>query len=151
MGYVRWTLGVVIALTLALPASASADIGPFDRPVTDPDAVRALEVTRAYWGSDLPCAQMLWDTGRDVAAEAYECTIYVFPTWLEQGRVRRCETIVHEYGHLLGYGHTRGLDSVMSPIRRTGIVPGCVYPKGITIRPERLARRGALSIRRSPS
>lgn len=137
----KWTLGLLLTLLSAAPANAS-----FDRPVTDPGALYALDTARSYWGTELPCVRMLWDTGRDVAAETYGCDIYLFPNWLQLSPGERCETIVHEYGHLLGHGHTTSVRSIMSPIRDDRLVPACYPPKGHLATVERLR----CAARRSP-
>lgn len=122
--WTKITVAVIAALLyLAGEAQAQPD---FTNYATEPEVVYALNVAKEYWDTDLPCARVIHDTGRDVAGDTWDCDIFLYPTWADQSRVRRCETIVHEYGHLLGHKHSRRVNSIMSSIRRTGLVQGCV-------------------------
>lgn len=132
------TVAVLLACGTAAPASA-------DEPVTDPYAAHSLNAARAYWGTNVACAHMVSapEPAQPAAASAElgGCRIWLYPDWYRDTRRARCETIVHEYGHLLGREHTTD-GGIMDPVRSSRLVPECSgrRSKGRKIPVERVRR-----------
>jgi matrixin len=152
----RLTLIALLCL-LAIPAAAEASPDPG----RDPLVQRWLAVARAHWGASPPCLGGVdavvgdWGPGGDSWAyaaaggcwivlrpTAYPAPAGMDPTWW---RIATCSTIAHEWGHLLGHGHSTDPSSLMYPYVPLGAVPGCAPgaspPPGYA--PRRRARRCA--------
>ncbi|MGH2762030.1 MAG: hypothetical protein ACRDLD_05555, partial [Thermoleophilaceae bacterium] len=115
----RFSAALALALVLALPAApARADHGPT---LLDETLAAYLTVAEAHWGAAPgPCV------GADGAPVALHATLFDDPDprvsaraeqpgcrlWLDRDfwpappSVRGCVEIAHEWGHLLGHGHT---------------------------------------------
>jgi Matrixin len=129
----------LIALLCLLGAPTAAEAAP--DPGRDPLVQRWLGVARAYWGASPPCLGGVdavagnWGPGGDAwaYASAGSCWIALRPTAypapprmdLTWWRAAMCTTTAHEWGHLLGYGHSPDPSSLMYPYVPVGAVPGC--------------------------
>lgn len=143
-----------LALVIVGVASSRADI-PYVHPVeyVQGDLVsRSLVASQLYWDTDLSCVTFVWEDGDDTygaSADPEGCRIYLNRTvWLKQTKQRRCETIVHEYGHLLGHTHTT-TGNIMDPLRDDGQITECKQlRKGIATTFERRTRKQSTLTRR---
>ncbi len=115
------------SLLATIPAAAQAELpSPQDRK-------DALRFARAYWQDrgydarlDAGCRRVTTRLGRGdgnlfgVVFGAEPCTIYlnVNAGWDGDGNRAPwwnvCATVIHEYGHVLGKGHSRNPESVMA-------------------------------------
>jgi len=157
------------ALLLALAPAASADYGAA---IVEPDPeIRAdIGVAERYFGQAVDPARCpdgmalsIIDLDEGVAglAEIGGCRMWLASAlWsLTADRSRaanrasrslRCTTVVHEYGHLLGLGHSRHADDIMSPMLAR-VPAGCprmprgwhfLSPRGLeVVGPARRAKR----------
>jgi hypothetical protein len=115
--------GVALAVVLAAPAVAPSDAEanyPSRSQIAD-----AKWMARDYWvgyrGFNPPCYgvgirfERMYG-GTLGAAVRRGCTIWLNSRadWSNSWH-RLCWTMIHEYGHLYGYGHTRKRSSVMYP------------------------------------
>lgn len=102
------TLAVMAALSLPLVPTTPATM----------TTTRAQEIAAAAWGN--PCGGAVQvekvSLGLGVAAEAVEggCTVY-FNTDADWNWPDYCSVMVHEYGHLAGYGHSTTRKAIMYP------------------------------------
>jgi hypothetical protein len=89
--------------------------------------VPLLMLAAAFWGQAPACGQPTI-TGAELAppvaglADLATCSITIDPTRL-QGAGAACMTVVHEFGHLVGYGHSLDPNDVMYPVIRRPIWP----------------------------
>lgn len=127
-------LSILVFLVVAVPANAAPDIAPW------------LGAAQSYWQATPNCpggvagVQLVAGNtqGGLMAADSPGCTIYYNPQNMPLRPWSWCVVIVHEYGHLLGYGHTAVQTDVMyagGPWWAT--VPQCpapVLPKAIFVR-----------------
>jgi hypothetical protein len=113
------TIGAV-ALVAAAPASADVPTDwhqPYGPTV---DVSRGAAAALAYWGRAPDCpdgveATLFEDPDPMVGARGADCHIwidqstllnYINNGGLDLAAINTCTEVVHEYGHLLGYGHS---------------------------------------------
>ena len=116
---------LALAALAALLVAAGAEANVPDRR----DRVKAKRIARQFWeqgkGEVVPCAgvRLRWIvrgrrlrfTRNDLAAVADGgCTIY-FNRRVRWGWWRLCAVTIHEYGHVIGYRHSRNPRSIMYP------------------------------------
>lgn len=133
---------------LAWPQVAPADHGPA---LSDPVIDRYLEVAARHWGvaapvcsgpsgEPVPVHATLWDDpDPDVVAAAEQpgCRIWLDRDhWPRRSSKPACVVIVHEWGHLLGFGHSPNPDDVMFSAPMGG-APACAM--AATPRPEMIS------------
>lgn len=130
-----------VALTAALLFSPTAGVD------------HGIQAAKAHWDATPPCqVQIIYrDDPTTTAATAtrvdhddgrVDCwiAINVHP-WDRLWLVSRCNVLVHEWGHLLGYSHTDDPNDVMhpdAPVRVEECEP--VRRKGGPFKPQRLRR-----------
>lgn len=105
------------AVVMVMPAPASADDGP---PLLDDALANYFAAAQAHWGGPVPTcmvngvtpiavhAILYDDPDPAVAARAEQpgCRIWLDrQLWHEMRPLEACTVVVHEWGHLLGYGH----------------------------------------------
>lgn len=120
-----WAVALT-AVALALPASAQADHGT---PLLDDGLANYFAAAQHHWGGPLPScvangttvipvhAVLYTDRDASVAARADQpgCRLSLDRSlWRSMGRVEACTVVVHEWGHLLGYGHVEDPRSLMA-------------------------------------
>jgi hypothetical protein len=127
----------VMAASLMLPAAARADHGPI---VMDETLGRYMEIAAGYWGAEPDCpgargeptgvhAVLFDDPDPRVAAmaELGGCRIWLDrDMWPGPADEERCNVLVHEWGHLLGHGHSTDSSDLMWPDWMNLVVPGCM-------------------------
>lgn len=136
---VRVPVTALRAPETALRAHLAVAAPPAD-PATDPLMMHFLDVARAHWGATPNCpaislvrAQWLPDPGVWAAAQQGGCTIafdpdfYPAPAGYDVGwwQAAMCSVEAHEYGHLLGYGHSSDPNDLMNAVAPINIVAGC--------------------------
>jgi hypothetical protein len=105
---VRWiAAGFALASTLGAAPVASAAFTP--------EQAGYIERAVGYWGRAVPAAQcpagvdVIEDAARTAGiagrAEVGGCRVWVGDRYDQSPPARRCSIVLHEYGHLLGYGH----------------------------------------------
>ena len=148
------------AMALTAPAAARADHG---QPFSDPDVEAYLEIARDHWGmtpSACDVHVVLHDNPNpDVVATAEQpgCRMWLDRDWWPAPASRMaCTIIAHEWGHLLGFGHSADRGDLMYAEPLAG-APGCsLYEPRITLgtavaqssRPARRRRQRAARTRR---
>jgi hypothetical protein len=159
---------LAVAFALVAPCAASADHG---RPFADPDVEAYLEIAEAHWsqtaptcappgGETIPVHVVLHDNpDPDVVATAEQpgCRMWLDRDWWPAPPSRMaCTIIAHEWGHLLGFGHSADRGDLMYAEPLAG-APGCsLYEPRITLgtavaqssRPARRRRQRAARTRR---
>jgi hypothetical protein len=121
-----WAVALTAIACLAAPAVAAADHGT---PFLDDNLATYMGIAQANWGGPLPTciadgvtvipvhAVLYDDPDPDVAARADQpgCRLWLDRRqWRTMGRVEACTVVVHEWGHLLGFGHVRDPLNVMA-------------------------------------
>jgi hypothetical protein len=111
-----WAVALT-AVAMALPAQARAGDGT---PLLDDALTNYFVAAQAHWGGPMPTcvvngttliavhAILYDDPDPEVAARAEQpgCRIWLDRQfWREMRPVEACTVVVHEWGHLLGYGH----------------------------------------------
>jgi hypothetical protein len=111
-----WAVALA-AIAIVLPAPARADHGG---PVLDDALATYFGLAQAHWGGPLPTcvangvtlipvhAVFYDDPDPSVAAKAEQpgCKLWLDrELWHEMRPVEACTIVLHEWGHLLGYGH----------------------------------------------
>lgn len=115
-----------LALSVCAPPAARADHGPT---LLDEGLARYLAIAHAYWGGPKPVciadgvtvipvhAVFYDDPDAEVVARADQpgCHIWLDrSSWRDMRPAEACMTIVHEWGHLLGLGHSHDPFDVMA-------------------------------------
>jgi hypothetical protein len=131
----RWRFAMVAAMAACVWSSSYATPEAGAR-FTDDEARVAKYVAYRYWRTLVPAVfnrpnyhcsatevQLVWVQSLDSAmarAKLWGCRdtppeiLLEEPTVKRLGDVHACGVITHEYGHLLGSGHVRNRDNVMS-------------------------------------
>lgn len=119
-------MALAAAVMLVLPAAAGADHGA---PVLDDDLQTYMATAQDYWGEPRPTclangttlipvhAVFFDDPNPAVVARADQpgCRLWLDQVlWDESKPVGACTIIVHEWGHLLGHGHSDDPNNVMA-------------------------------------
>jgi matrixin len=127
-----------LAALLVPAAAARADHG---EPFSNPTLTRYLKIAERHWavaaptctaadGQPLGVHAVLYDEPDPsvvASAEQPGCRIWLDRDWWPRPPSERdCITIVHEWGHLLGYGHSSDPNSLMASYP-TGGAPECAF------------------------
>lgn len=114
----RLTVATIVALALVAPAVASGD-------TWQPAPRTPLQIAAAFWHAEpTDCKSITvratWLAGEvGTIVQRPRCEILLSRALVNRGtfssRIRTCSTVVHEYGHLLGHGHSENSDSIMFP------------------------------------
>jgi hypothetical protein len=159
---------VLCALAAALPAPAAANHGT---PFLDDTLGTYMAIGHAYWGGPMPTcavnegtviaahAVLYDDSDPAVAARADQpgCRIWLDrSSWREMLPAEACMIVVHEWGHLLGQGHSLNPFDLMaeapvrapSPCRRLSSAPNrAIRAARVRTRPRRRGRPHGVVIR----
>jgi hypothetical protein len=143
---------VLVALALYLPHSAGADATPAP---SEGWGAAELRIAALYWGTPMPplCETTAVEFDAPLPPGTLgEATVPVAPgaaCWMkiapQPARVyMQCVTVVHEYGHWMGLGHSGDVSSPMAAeFNPTIYVRGCAKLSrrsvtGITHKPRRM-------------
>jgi hypothetical protein len=152
MGLLTRFAGMVILVVLATAApDAQGYVRPSD---ADPQVAGWLQTARTFWhvpadqpypAVDVgplpdPAAWAMADSGGIVLnQDIYPWPPALEPRWLWNHWM--CVLIVHEYGHVLGFGHSTDPYNIMYPVLWFEAVPQCMEPAVTHLR--RVGRRRA--------
>lgn len=86
-----------------------------------------LMIAAAFWGQTPDCGQPSIERAQFLPpvvglADLGTCTIFVDPSRF-QAAGWACMTVLHEYGHELGLGHSSDPNNVMYPVIRAPVWP----------------------------
>jgi hypothetical protein len=149
----RATALPALALCLCMPSPAAADHGTA---LLDERLAGYMSIAQTHWGGPIPTcvargatviavhAVLYDDADPDVAARADQpgCRIWLDrSSWREMRPVEACMIVVHEWGHLLGLGHSHDPLDLMAamPLRPPR---GCRRVAGTPNRTRASAARG---------
>jgi hypothetical protein len=133
---IKRLLALACVLASGVPAVARADHG---KPFMNGTLADYFEIAQAHWGGSLPqCTTgdgqaipvhaVLYDhPDPEVTASADQpgCRIWLDRDWWPARPSRGdCTVIAHEWGHLLGYGHSHDRNDLMFAQPLSG-APGC--------------------------
>lgn len=108
------TLLAFLVVGFAWPASAAAarvSFSPWDT---------AIVAAHLHWGGDPPCGAPSFSVrdnlpdGHPMAADIEHCAVVVSRASPAMSPIELCSEIVHEFGHLWGYGHTDIVGDIMN-------------------------------------
>jgi hypothetical protein len=135
----------VVVSALAAPSVVRADHG---EPYMDADLESYVEIAQAHWdvpapsctgadGERIPAHTVLYDNpDPDVVAKAEQpgCRMWLDRDfWPAPPSRIACTIIAHEWGHLLGHGHSADTNDLMYVQPLTG-APGCsLYDPRVTL------------------
>jgi hypothetical protein len=123
-----WAVALT-AVALALPTPANAGETPF----LDEDLATYFGIAHEHWGGPIPTcvangvttvpvhAVLYDDPDPSVAARAEQpgCRLWVDRgNWRRLAPVEACTIVVHEWGHMLGHGHSDDPDDLMAAFPR---------------------------------
>lgn len=109
---VKRVLLLLICVALAAPAAAQAR--PFNT-----DEMRAVELAHDFWGRGPTCPQGITLEVVDPSAIPANLVGYATPCRIQltsrgiKGFLAMCAIVGHEWGHLLGHGHSQTVGTVM--------------------------------------
>lgn len=134
---------LVLGCFLLLPASAGAITLAPGSTVHDPQINQWLDTAATYWQKTPNCPAVIQVTAaanddQTIVARATTpgCSLELMSAWYpkppgwdaqygaEQWNHIMCIVLVHEYGHLLGYGHSPDPNNIMY-VQPSFAVPGC--------------------------
>jgi hypothetical protein len=149
-----WAVALAAAaLAFATPASAGQGTT-----FLDDDLGTYFGIAHAYWGGQIPScvengvtivpvgAVLYDDPDPSVAARAEQpgCRLWLDRRhWRTMGRAEACMVVVHEWGHLLGHGHSSDPSELMAELP--------LSPPAACARLERTPRARASAARRARS
>ncbi len=150
MRFLPFLATVAVLAVAAPPASAEpADTTPSTaQPIATRTITDSLVVAAKFWGARPDCsagvrvyvaaldAVKSTDGNLTAAAAAGDCAMWLDPRllansldrpWDYNGRIKRCNAIVHEFGHLIhGPGHSTNPLSILAPETNIEVdVMGC--------------------------
>jgi hypothetical protein len=129
-----WAVALT-ATALALPSAAGA---ADETPWLDAGVARYMRIAQAFWGGSVPTcvlngetlvpahAVLFDDPDPEVAARGDQpgCVLRIDRgTWPTLSRVEACTIVVHEWGHMLGLGHSADPDDLMAEYPRHAPAP----------------------------